>query len=413
MIELRQFGCALLGLLAASTPALAQGEDETTVGELEARLEALEKIYEDDIDDLQFEIELLHERIDTSNSGEVGTRAPNVFNPLITVVGSLLSRTDDRTVLNGNGDPIDDSFRLREVELDFRSVIDPWAEAVVIAAIESEVTGTYDLTIEEGYVMLKRLPFIDSDTSAVRLKVGRFRAEFGRINKVHTHNLPWATRPLAVQMLLGHDGYLSEGISGAVELPAPTKNDSVVLTMQVLSGGGIAIDPDAVASDYAPLGHLAWFRELGDEHTLELGVSARGGDSNRSLYGCDLTYQWKPLVGGQYRSFLFGGEFIMNDSDSPDLDRARGGYVWAQHQVSRTCYLGARYDTVEELANRGMDTRRAGVWFSCYTSEFFRVRVGVEHTESDVAAIDGLDTGFMEMSFVFGSHPSDPYWVNR
>ena len=413
MIDIRHLGPVLLGLLAASNPALAQGDDEATVDELEARLEALEKIYEDDIEDLQFEIEFLHERIDAANTGEIGTRAPNVFNPRITVVGSLLSRTDDRPVLNEDGDPIDDSFRLREVELDFRSVIDPWAEGVVIAAIESEVSGTYELTIEEGYVVLKRLPLIESDTSGVQLKVGRFRAEFGRINKVHTHNLPWATRPLAVQMFLGHEGYLSEGISGSVQLPTPTESDSVVLTVQVLSGGGIEIDPDAVASDYAPLGHLAWFRELGAEHTLELGVSARGGDSDRTLYGGDVTYQWKPLVGGQYRSFLLGGEFLMNDSDSPDLDRARGGYVWAQHQLSRTCYLGARYDTVEELANRGMDTRRAGVWFSCYTSEFFRVRVGVEHTESDVAAIDGLDTGFMEMSFVFGSHPSDPYWVNR
>jgi len=413
MTDPRHLGPVLLGLLATSIPVQADGDDEETVGDLEARLEFLEELYKDDIEDLQFEIELLHERIDAANSGEVGMSAPSVFNPQISVVGTFLSRTDDRKVLNEDGDSIDDSFRLRDVELDFRSVIDPWAEGVVIAAIESEVSGSYELTIEEGYVVLKRLPLIESDTSGVRVKVGRFRAEFGQVNKLHTHNLPWATRPLAVQMFLGRDGYLREGISGAVQLPTPTENDSVVLTLQVLSGGGIGVDPDAVASDYAPLGHLAWFREHAEEHVLELGVSARGGDSDRTLYGGDFTYQWKPLTGGQYRSFLFGGEFIVNDSDSPDLDRARGGFVWAQQQLSRNYYVGVRYDTVEELANRGMDTRRVGIWLSCYTSKYFRLRVGVEHTESDVATIDGLDTGFVEMSFVFGAHPSAAYLLNR
>jgi len=402
-----------LSLFCAAPPAFGNGDDDTKVDDLEVRLEALEELYKDDIEDLQFEIELLHERLDASKLNQQGTSAPNVFNPLIAVVGTLLSRTDDREVLNGDGDPIDDSIRLREVELDFRSVIDPWAEGVVIAAIESEVTGSYDLTIEEGYVVLRKLPIVEADLRGVRLKVGRFRTEFGRINKVHTHNLPWATRPLAVQMFLGHEGYAREGISGAFQLPAPSDQDSVDLTVQILAGGGIEIDEDAVASDYAPLAHLAWFRELTAEHTVELGLSARGGDSDRALYGGDFTYQWKPLSGGQWRSFLFGGEYFFNDSDTPGLDRARGGYVWAQHQLSRSCYLGVRYDAVEELNNRGLDTRQVGLWLSFYTSEYFRVRVGVEHTTSDVPSLDGLDTGFLEMSFVFGAHPSDPYWVNR
>ena len=47
------------------------------------------------------------------------------------------------------------------------------------------------------------------------------------------------------------------------------------------------------------------------------------------------------------------------------------------------------------------------------TSEFLRFRLGYEHTDSDIATLDGLDSFFLELAFVFGAHPIDPYWVNR
>ncbi|MFT5284483.1 MAG: hypothetical protein ACI8TQ_000640 [Planctomycetota bacterium] len=399
---------ALIGTIPVAQ-ATSTSEDDA----FDSRLDDLEERYEGEINDLRFEIDLLHSRLDENDKASSTPLSPTAFNPLISVVGTLLSRTDNLTILNDEGDAIDDSFRLSEVELDFRSAIDPWADGVVIGAIESEATGEYAFGIEEGYVVLKRLPFTEWTPLGMSLKVGRFRTAFGRINKVHTHNLPWSTRPLAVTQFLGHEGYLREGISGAFHLPAPSKSDSINLTVEMLSGGGIAIDKEAPASHYAPLGHLAWFRELNAEHTLEVGLSARGGNRERALYGADFTYAWKPLGGGEWNSFIFGGEYFLNDSDVPELDRARGSYLWAQNQLSRQLYLGARYDFVEELGDRSMDTTRSGLWLSYYTSEFLRLRAGVEHTNSDLAEIDGLKSVFVELSFVFGAHGSDPYWVNR
>ena len=54
-----------------------------------------------------------------------------------------------------------------------------------------------------------------------------------------------------------------------------------------------------------------------------------------------------------------------------------------------------------------------GAFHTYSTTEFLRFRLGFEHTESDVASLDGLSSGFLELNFVYGSHPSEPCWVNR
>jgi hypothetical protein len=60
-----------------------------------------------------------------------------------------------------------------------------------------------------------------------------------------------------------------------------------------------------------------------------------------------------------------------------------------------------------------LETDTYAAFLTYYTTEFLRLRLGYEHTKSDVAEMDGLDTGWLELNFVFGSHPVEPYWVNR
>jgi len=42
-----------------------------------------------------------------------------------------------------------------------------------------------------------------------------------------------------------------------------------------------------------------------------------------------------------------------------------------------------------------------------------RFRAGYEHRWSDAAAEDGINSFVAEVNVVFGSHPTEPYWVNR
>ena len=82
-------------------------------------------------------------------------------------------------------------------------------------------------------------------------------------------------------------------------------------------------------------------------------------------------------------------------------------------KLDQNLYVGVRYDWLEELADASQETQTLGAFVTYYTTEFLRFRVGLEHNWSDLAELDGSDTGFVELNFIYGSHPAEPYWVNR
>ncbi len=404
-------------------PAIAGQEpvekQEGAASDIEKRLDALEKAHADEIDDLHFEIQTLEQELaEMQAASRAGApQSASIFNPGITVFGNFFARDDDQHVYlddDPNQERIDDQMNLREVELDFRAAIDPWADGVVIGTFESEVPNEFEAGIEEGYVVLKKLPILDEAPAGLKLKVGRFRPEFGRFNYVHLHDLPQPTYPRALAEFLGGEGFIQNGVSGQFFLPSSSEESSLEATLQVLDGGGLPLAEEESASNIATLGHLKWFRDLSESTNLEVGLSGYENDSDHQLLGLDGTYKWKPLTGGEWRSFLIGGELFSTHLDDPALgDDPMGFFLWSQYQFQRNLYVGARYDQVEELEDAGDVTRTVGAFLTYYTTEFLRFRIGLEHTESDVEELDGLNTASIELNFVFGSHPVEPYWVNR
>ena len=220
---------------------------------------------------------------------------------------------------------------------------------------------------------------------------------------------------------LGEEGYVENGIKAEVYIPTPGENNSLAASLAVLNGGSIAVGEDNDGEDMAYLGHLEWFWDLAPGHDLELGSSIWAGKSDvdgaldSRLYGTDFTYKWKPYRQGEWRSFLLGGELYV-----ADLDQAGGGsesplgyYLWTQYQLNRNNYVGVRYDFTEQLDDEDADTDSYAAFWSYYTTEFLRLRLGYEYSVSDIDELDDLGTAWLELNFVYGSHPVEPYWVNR
>jgi hypothetical protein len=390
-----------------------------TVEQLQKRIDDLEKTHEQEMKDLRDELDDMADEAAKARakSQTPQTQSASAFNPGITVFGNFLGRVDSKAVFFDD-DPtqprVDDSFLLREVELDFRAAIDPWADGVVIGTFEQTAPGEFTTGIEEGYVLMKKLPFLDEAPAGLKLKVGRFRPSFGRFNTIHLHDLPEVSYPRALQNFLGPEGFIADGVSGEFFLPSPSDKDTLDATIQVISGGNIAVDPSSQLSDVAGVGHVKWFRDLAPGHDLELGVSAWSSGSAHQLYGLDATYRWKPYVAGEWKSFLVGGELYQANLDDQALAPHPFGFdVWSQYQLAQNLYFGVRYDWLEELQNESEKTQTIGAFLTYYTTEFLRFRLGYEHTESDVANLDGLNSVFFELNFVYGSHPTEPYWVNR
>jgi hypothetical protein len=427
----------------------AQPKAERTIEELQAQIQALKADYDKRIQDLQDQLQQLQVQMLQAPGPEEAAPAaaqqavaggqtfPGILNPAISAVGNFVARTDNQDVFNEDGNRVDDRLNIREAEVDMRVAVDPYADAVLITSLESETLGEFDVGVEEGYVTIKKLPFQEQPPLGLKLKVGRFRSAFGKSNALHTHDLPQTFRPLPVTEFLGDEGFISNGVSASFFIPTPwDENSNLDFNIDVVSGGNIALSPD-LNSQIAYIGHFRWFRGFGDANSVELGLSSYYHPSSdevryANLNGFDFLYRWKPLRMGEWKSFLAGGEiFFANRAypealESPDVRRAieiqdlqpgdgkpLGWTTWGQWQFNRRIYSGIRYDKTDALFNPDFERRSITPYLSYYFSEFLRFRLDYEHRWSDFVTEDGRNSVYFELNWVFGSHPPEPFWVNK
>jgi hypothetical protein len=398
---------------------------------LDERVEALEDTGEDtadELEDLRSQVKDLEDRLAASRPPV----SPSALNPAMTAFINGIGRLDDRAVYSADGARIDDRVFLRSLEVDLRAAVDPFADAVATFSLEGGPDGGFEADLEEAYVVLKRLPIVDAAPLGLKLKLGRFRAPFGLANRIHLHDLPWTTRPLPVTRLLGSEhgesfeaGFTATGADAEVILPELVPGAVIEANLDLVDGGRLAVSDPGDETTHHHLGYLArvhLFRTFKEAHDLDLGASAyvERGPRYARLYGVDLTYKWKPVKAGEWRSVVLGGElmwadrrFAVDGSDTLAHTSPLAGYAFGQVQLSWHTYLGARYDVAESPEDGLTTTRVAAAYLSYYTSEYLRFRAGYEHRWSDLPADDGANTVFTEVNVVFGSHPTEPYWVNR
>jgi hypothetical protein len=129
------------------------------------------------------------------------------------------------------------------------------------------------------------------------------------------------------------------------------------------------------------------------------------------------------LRGGQWKSFVVSGELmfapraIPGAAETEDGALAQGkplGFtVFGQWQFNRRMYAGVRWDRTDVLYDPTLKRRSLTPYFSYYFSEFLRFRLNYEQRWSDLLTEDRRKSIFAELNFVFGSHPPEPYWVNK
>jgi hypothetical protein len=222
-------------------------------------------------------------------------------------------------------------------------------------------------------------------------RIGQQLLPFGVTNRMHPHDWPWPDMPLPFAELIGDHGVGDVGAVFAYRMHNPWDK---ALTLHAGTVSGAFFDPDQ--EDPAPgwVGRAEYFDEFGPIE-LGLGASAMGLRANR-LEGADLLVRWR---GDSWRSVVWITELVREvhcDEPSPgDL----GWVSTLQLQPTRPLYLGLRVDGMA-------DELRYGGTVSYYTSEFLRIRVA-SFGDGEEVRTDA------QLTFVWGSHPVEPYWVNR
>lgn len=349
--------------------------------------------------------------------------AGNEFNPRMTVIGNFVGRLDNGVVTNDQNAEISNRMGLSELEMDMRADVDPFAKAVAITSVSQESPNSdAKIGLEEMYVLLTRMP------RGTNLKVGKFKTAFGTMNRVHGHDQPQTTIPLPIVRFFGEEGMTSEGLSFNYMMPLRQPGQSFDLTMEVFNAENPTLFSDTASHGLGYLVRGKYFSELSDQDYIEVGSSMMMGHNDATgkqttyMWGGDFMYKWRALQPRGLWSVLAQGEFFyMNREDvavQVQKRNAWGAYGLAQLQPAQQWYIGSRYDLAQNLSDKSLIDRKIGGYVSFYTTEFLRFRLGYEYQNSAGPPIDStpgrdFSTIYGQMTFVFGSHPAEPYWVNR
>jgi len=326
-----------------------------------------------------------------------GPVSPTFFNPAIAVIGNFLAS------VGSNPFQATPAFQVRESEISFQAVVDPYARADLFLSFNND-----GVEVEEGYITFLTLPW------QTQAKAGKFKVQFGKVNTMHLHVLPWVDYPLPLDdILLSPDTWASEGISASkvIELPGDTFSE---LYVQVLNGTSGLLFVGPTKSDLTYNAQYRAFRDFGDDHNLELGFSYAHGYNGTSatnttaLQNVDLVYRWKPLQGRPYRSFILRSEYFWSQREQPDgTQKAQGFFVGGDWQLGRRWYTGARYEFSDRATNASLRDEGVAATLTFKPSEFSMLRA--EYRYREYAPGIKANEGFLQIQFAIGAHGAHPF----
>jgi hypothetical protein len=344
------------------------------------------------------------------------TSNAKLLNPDISLIGDFIGTAGRNTISPSR------SLELHESEVGMQAIIDPYARADAFLSF-----GETGVNVEEGYVTFTALP------AGLLLKVGKMRAEFGKVNTIHNHALPFVDRPLVTNNLVGgEDGIDDAGISLSRFLPAP-KNWFFQGTAQVYRGDSSDVFTANRRQDVSVVGHLRIYRDLGESTNIDLGASYARGHNNAgigttfnpesfltNLYGADATLRWKPLRRAIYHSFLFRTELFWSARDQ--LSAPTGGFFQTQHafglyshgeyRVNRRWTVGGRFDRSGRATNANLtDSGFSGI-LTYWPSEFSQIRGQYRYGHLWDVPNDRFTNAnefLFQFLFVMGAHGAHPF----
>jgi hypothetical protein len=352
-------------------------------------------------------------------------------NPEISLNGLMLGRLGTDGAARGNS--YSNGFHLQEMELRFSSNIDAYFFGTATLAFHPVYEGShghshtehgpeesegsddhhdhYEVDLEEIYVETLALP-------GFSVRAGKFFALMGRHNELHTHYFPFIDAPLPHRTILGQEGLNEVGVAVSYLVPVPWYLEVVP---QVFSAQNSSLFGSETLTDPTGLLFVKNLWDLSDNTTLEWnatgGYGANRFGSQSSLYNTALTFRWRPIEGGIYRSFSWTLEYLYADQRGAGKDAQLGGLTtWAQYQFGRYWWLQGRFDTLNFPAPHDGGTQVYSALLGYLPTEYSALRFQydwVRAAEDDQSHDHGHGHSehrlALQLSFSIGAHPAHLY----
>ena len=313
------------------------------------------------------------------------------LNPEISATGDVRAYGTTPGVQRENFDP-------REFEVGFQSALDPYSNTKIFVSLENG-----SVSVEEGYAYWTGLP------GHIRFDIGKFRQQFGELNRWHLHAVPETEYPLALRTYLGGDGLAGTGISlyhafgglGTHELTAQvTRSES---DGELFGGGG--------RPTY--LVHLLNFWQLTPSTYMQIGGTGLYGTNPSSALrtkvgGLEFRLTWRPPQRALYRNFTLRGELYALRKDSANVTPHThvGWYVGSTYKLDERWIVGVRYDYVEDPVT-SLITRQVIPTLTLWESEWVELRA--QYMWSKLAGASATNQFALQAVWAIGPHKHETY----
>jgi hypothetical protein len=339
--------------------------------------------------------------------------------PDISIVGDLVGDLSPQ----GSTQADRTRFGVREVELAVQAAVDPYFRGdVFLGFSDAEGVG-----IEQAYLTTTSLPY------GLEARLGRYLMPFGKQNLTHRHDLHTTEYPWVIQRFLGDEGLKGTGLwvskvlapfgfyqeiqVTAVDRLGEAPEDLVVQepVNKRLSGMGYS----ARLRNYFDVSQASNFEVSGSVLTGRVerpaGINIIDVDAvaaRRTTLGADVTYRWRPLQQGLYKSLIVQGEFMRQiNQDVENLAApARGydgAYLFGRYQVAARTFVGARYDWLQDPENDGRTLNAGSGYLEFYPSEFSKLSAALERYAP--SGLDGVNRLLLQATFAIGPHKPHPF----
>src|SRR6059036_192192 len=316
-------------------------------------------------------------------------RSQPQLNPEISVTGDVRAYAQRPGIQRGNFDP-------REFEVGFQSPLDPYSSTKIFVSLEN---GT--VSVEEGYAYWTGLP------GHIRFDIGKFRQQFGELNRWHLHALPETEYPAALRAYLGDDGLAGTGISLYRAFGGLGTHE---LTAQVTRSASDALFGGGGRPTY--LLHLLNFWQLTRSAYMQIGATGLYGTNPDSslrtrVGGLDSRMTWRPPARALYREWTLRAEVYALRKEYGGAGATHlGWYAGTTYKLGQRWIAGARYDYVEDPL-LGVITRQVIPSLTLWQSEWVELRA--QYTWAKTAALNTTNQFAMQAVWAIGPQKHETY----
>jgi hypothetical protein len=351
--------------------------------------------------------------------------------PDISVVGDFVGD------LSPDGSTQEDGsrFGVREIEIAAQAAVDPYFRGDVFLGI-SDLEG---ISIEQAYLTTTSLPW------GLEVRLGRYLMPFGKQNTTHRHDLHTIEYPWVIQTFFGPEGLKGTGVyASRVFSPFGFYQELQVTAVDGLGESAEGLTTaEPINKRLGGLGYAARLRnyvDLSQATNFELSFSALTGKvahpvgvadgatvnafaTRQTTLAADLTYRWRPLQQGLYRSLILQGEVMhqlnadpgssvrLPDGSTVVFEGPRrsftGAYAFGRYQLFQRTFLGARYDWVQDPTADGDALMAGSGYLEFFPSEFSKFTAAYERFMPALG--DGVNRILLQATFALGPHKPHPF----